>query len=125
MSTFAVIFQLAKNVVDVHVFKTSLDGEIFSGGKKCQESNIGDSDNTGDGGKIVSGAIGACSEGIEARRTCLDGKSKVVIVKETNTIKTRQNRIKTRQKGKRGKAGKSQKQLQWVEGEKPKKTQKE
>nr|GEV09088.1 hypothetical protein [Tanacetum cinerariifolium] len=27
----------------------SLDGEIFSGGKKCQESNIGDSDNTADG----------------------------------------------------------------------------
>nr|GFC22224.1 hypothetical protein [Tanacetum cinerariifolium] len=33
----------------------SLDGEIFSGGKKCQESNIGDSDNTRDGGKIVAG----------------------------------------------------------------------
>nr|GEU48126.1 hypothetical protein [Tanacetum cinerariifolium] len=39
----------------------SLDGELFSGGKKCQESNIGDSDNTGDGGKIVGRAIGACS----------------------------------------------------------------
>ncbi|GKB29411.1 hypothetical protein Tco_0868812, partial [Tanacetum coccineum] len=39
---------------------TSLGGEIFSGGKKCWESNIGDSDNTGDGGKIVGGAIGAC-----------------------------------------------------------------
>ncbi|GJW64940.1 hypothetical protein Tco_0116824, partial [Tanacetum coccineum] len=38
----------------------SLGGEIFSGRKKCQESNIGDSDNTGDGGKIVGGAIGAC-----------------------------------------------------------------
>nr|GEW56931.1 hypothetical protein [Tanacetum cinerariifolium] len=25
-----------------------LDGEIFSGGKKCQELNIGDNDNTGD-----------------------------------------------------------------------------
>ncbi|GJS81349.1 hypothetical protein Tco_0747890 [Tanacetum coccineum] len=37
----------------------SLGGEIFSGGKKCQESNIGDSDNTGDGGKIVGGAIGS------------------------------------------------------------------
>nr|GEV39646.1 hypothetical protein [Tanacetum cinerariifolium] len=37
-----------------------LDGEIFSEGKKCRESNIGDSDNTGDGGKIVGGAIGAC-----------------------------------------------------------------
>nr|GEU57637.1 hypothetical protein [Tanacetum cinerariifolium] len=43
----------------------SLDGEIFSKGKKCQESNIGDSDNTGDGGKIVGRAIGACSGGIE------------------------------------------------------------
>ncbi|GKF25792.1 hypothetical protein Tco_0081686, partial [Tanacetum coccineum] len=38
----------------------SLGGEISSRGKKCQESNIGDSDNTGDGGKIVSGAIRAC-----------------------------------------------------------------
>nr|GEW35619.1 hypothetical protein [Tanacetum cinerariifolium] len=42
----------------------SLDGKIFSGGKNCQESNIGDSDNTGDGGKIVGGAIGACNRGI-------------------------------------------------------------
>nr|GFA71675.1 hypothetical protein [Tanacetum cinerariifolium] len=41
-----------------------LDGEIFSGGKKCQESNIGDSDSTGDGGKIIGRAIGACSGGI-------------------------------------------------------------
>ncbi|GKE74679.1 hypothetical protein Tco_1536720, partial [Tanacetum coccineum] len=41
-------------------FSASLRGEIFSGGKKCQESNIGDSDNIGDGGKIVGGAIGAC-----------------------------------------------------------------
>ncbi|GJW53650.1 hypothetical protein Tco_0097735 [Tanacetum coccineum] len=31
-----------------------LGGEIFSGGKKCRESNIGDSDNTRDGGKIVT-----------------------------------------------------------------------
>ncbi|GJS44911.1 hypothetical protein Tco_0595032 [Tanacetum coccineum] len=38
----------------------SLGGEIFSGGKKCRESNIGDNDNTRDGGKIVGGAIGAC-----------------------------------------------------------------
>nr|GEV00236.1 putative reverse transcriptase domain-containing protein [Tanacetum cinerariifolium] len=38
----------------------SLDGEIFLGGKKCQESNIGDSDNIEDGGKIVGGAIGSC-----------------------------------------------------------------
>nr|GEW87419.1 hypothetical protein [Tanacetum cinerariifolium] len=29
----------------------SLDGEIFSEGKKCQESNIGDSDNTVDRGE--------------------------------------------------------------------------
>nr|GEX75268.1 hypothetical protein [Tanacetum cinerariifolium] len=93
MSIFAVIFQLAENVVDSIKFKdslngysggdvfdligdvdptdkdgdfgmgdstgvlASLDGEIFSRGKKCQESNIGDSDNTGDG---------------VARRTCLD-----------------------------------------------------
>nr|GEZ46666.1 hypothetical protein [Tanacetum cinerariifolium] len=33
----------------------SLDGEIFLGGKKCRESNISDSDNTRDGGKIVDG----------------------------------------------------------------------
>nr|GFB56212.1 hypothetical protein [Tanacetum cinerariifolium] len=33
----------------------SLDSEIFSGGKECQESNIGDSDNTRDRGKIVVG----------------------------------------------------------------------
>ncbi|GJS78045.1 hypothetical protein Tco_0727926 [Tanacetum coccineum] len=38
----------------------SLGGEIFLGGKKCQESNISDSDNTGDGSKIVSRAIRAC-----------------------------------------------------------------
>ncbi|GKF67508.1 hypothetical protein Tco_0197187, partial [Tanacetum coccineum] len=38
----------------------SLGGEIFSRGKKCQKSNIGDSDNTRDGGEIVSGGIGAC-----------------------------------------------------------------
>nr|GEX05275.1 hypothetical protein [Tanacetum cinerariifolium] len=70
----------------------SLDGEIFLGGKKCQESNIRDSDNTRDRGRIVGGAIGACSEGIEtemARRTCLDGKSKVVIVKIWEAIKSR------------------------------------
>ncbi|GKD35231.1 hypothetical protein Tco_1250740 [Tanacetum coccineum] len=38
----------------------SLGGEIFSGAKKCQELNIGDSDNTRDRGKIVGGEIGAC-----------------------------------------------------------------
>nr|GEW74210.1 reverse transcriptase domain-containing protein [Tanacetum cinerariifolium] len=35
----------------------SLGVKIFTGGKKCRESNIGDSDNTEDGGKIVGGAI--------------------------------------------------------------------
>ncbi|GJT48534.1 hypothetical protein Tco_0974691 [Tanacetum coccineum] len=35
-------------------------------GKKCRESNIGDSDNIRDGGKIVGGAIGACG-GIVSR----------------------------------------------------------
>ncbi|GKB63354.1 hypothetical protein Tco_0919540, partial [Tanacetum coccineum] len=38
----------------------SLGDEIFSGEKQCRESNISDSDNTGDGGKIVSEVIGAC-----------------------------------------------------------------
>nr|GEW85901.1 hypothetical protein [Tanacetum cinerariifolium] len=36
------------------------DGKISSGIKKSQGSNIGDSDNTRDEGKIVGGAIGAC-----------------------------------------------------------------
>nr|GFC30410.1 hypothetical protein [Tanacetum cinerariifolium]GFC30911.1 hypothetical protein [Tanacetum cinerariifolium] len=49
---------------------SSLDGKIFSGGKKCQESNIGDCDNTGDGGKIVSGAIGACGGIAKANLGC-------------------------------------------------------
>nr|GEY08403.1 hypothetical protein [Tanacetum cinerariifolium] len=70
MRILAVIFQLVKNVVDVRVFKSmsdedrdigmgdstgvsvSLDGEILSGGRKCQESKIGDSDNTGNGEDI-------------------------------------------------------------------------
>ncbi|GKF45659.1 hypothetical protein Tco_0135461, partial [Tanacetum coccineum] len=38
----------------------SLGGEIFSRGKKVRKSNIGDSDNIGDGVKIVGEAIGAC-----------------------------------------------------------------
>nr|GEU34594.1 putative ribonuclease H-like domain-containing protein [Tanacetum cinerariifolium] len=42
----------------------SLDGEIFSGGKKCQESSIGDSDNTGDGD---------CHSGNEVRVNGLKG----------------------------------------------------
>nr|GEX47615.1 retrovirus-related Pol polyprotein from transposon TNT 1-94 [Tanacetum cinerariifolium] len=69
MSIFAVIFHLAENASGGDVFdligdvdptdedgeigmgdstgvSASLDGEIFSGGKKCQESYIGDSDNT-------------------------------------------------------------------------------
>ncbi|GKF19526.1 hypothetical protein Tco_0068164 [Tanacetum coccineum] len=45
---------------DLTRVSVSLGGEIFSGEKKCQKSNIGDSDNTGDGGKIVGGTIGAC-----------------------------------------------------------------
>nr|GFA58991.1 hypothetical protein [Tanacetum cinerariifolium] len=36
----------------------SLDGEMFLEGKKHQESNIGDSDNTRYGGKIVAGIEG-------------------------------------------------------------------
>ncbi|GKD07316.1 hypothetical protein Tco_1187001 [Tanacetum coccineum] len=54
--------------------------EVFKVVKSSREeinirkSNIGDSDNTGDGGKIVGGAIRACG-GIVARRTFLDGKS--------------------------------------------------
>nr|GFA27553.1 hypothetical protein [Tanacetum cinerariifolium] len=78
MSIFAVILHLAENASGGDVFdligdvdptdedgdigmgdstgvSASLDGEIFSGGKKCWESNIGDSDNTGDGRKIVAG----------------------------------------------------------------------
>nr|GEY18193.1 hypothetical protein [Tanacetum cinerariifolium] len=35
-------------------------GKISLGRKKSQGSNIGDSDNTGDEGKTVGGAIGAC-----------------------------------------------------------------
>ncbi|GKB14494.1 hypothetical protein Tco_0848417 [Tanacetum coccineum] len=38
----------------------SLGGKISSRGKKSQESNIGHSDNTGDGGKIVCEAIRDC-----------------------------------------------------------------
>ncbi|GJZ21202.1 hypothetical protein Tco_0558241 [Tanacetum coccineum] len=45
---------------DLTGVSVSLGDEIFSGGKKCRKSNIGDSDNTGDGGKIVGGAIGGC-----------------------------------------------------------------
>nr|GEU75981.1 hypothetical protein [Tanacetum cinerariifolium] len=84
MSIFAVIFQLAENAMDAggDMFdligdvdptnedgdirmgdstsvSASLDGEIFSREKKCQESNIGDSDNTEDGGhhKKVRGIV--------------------------------------------------------------------
>nr|GEX00619.1 retrovirus-related Pol polyprotein from transposon TNT 1-94 [Tanacetum cinerariifolium] len=53
----------------------SLDGEIFLRGKKFRESNIGDSDNIRDGGKIVA-VIGDAV----ARRTSMAGKRKVVIV---------------------------------------------
>nr|GEU82973.1 hypothetical protein [Tanacetum cinerariifolium] len=106
MSIFAVIFQLDENVVDLggDVFDligdvdptdedgdigmgdsigvlASLDGEIFSGGKKCWESNIGHSDNTEDGGKIVGGAIGACGEigkrDSEAKRSLVKSSQKL------------------------------------------------
>ncbi|GJS10616.1 hypothetical protein Tco_0367412 [Tanacetum coccineum] len=45
---------------DLTGVSVTLGVEIFSGGKKCRKSNIGDSDNTGDGGKIVGEAIRAC-----------------------------------------------------------------
>ncbi|GJV17698.1 hypothetical protein Tco_1363021 [Tanacetum coccineum] len=38
----------------------SLGGGISLGGKKSQESNVGDSDNTRDGGTIVGGGIVTC-----------------------------------------------------------------
>nr|GEV50166.1 hypothetical protein [Tanacetum cinerariifolium] len=52
MSIFAVISRECDGDIgmsDSTGVLVSLDGEIFSGGKKCRESNIGDSDNTGDG----------------------------------------------------------------------------
>ncbi|GJY92818.1 hypothetical protein Tco_0508600 [Tanacetum coccineum] len=57
----------------------SLGGGISSGGKKYQESNIGDSGNTGDGDKTSGGSIGACG-GIggslaAALYTCIYGSS--------------------------------------------------
>ncbi|GJQ90769.1 hypothetical protein Tco_0001908 [Tanacetum coccineum] len=59
----------------------SLGGEIFSRGKKCQESNIGDSDNTRDGGKIVGGAIRACGgigeRASEAKRSLVKSSEKL------------------------------------------------
>ncbi|GKC21766.1 hypothetical protein Tco_1023916, partial [Tanacetum coccineum] len=66
---------------DLTGVSVSLGGEIFSGGKKCQESNISDSDNTGDGGKIVGGAVGAC-DGIgerasEAKRSLVKSSEKL------------------------------------------------
>nr|GEU29621.1 hypothetical protein [Tanacetum cinerariifolium] len=48
----------------------SLYGEIFSGEKKSRESNIGDSDNTGDRGKTTGRAIIAWGGGI-ASYACL------------------------------------------------------
>ncbi|GJY30848.1 hypothetical protein Tco_0414343 [Tanacetum coccineum] len=59
----------------------SLGGEIFLGGKKCHESNISNSDNTGDGGKIVSGAIGSCGgigeRASEAKRSLVKSSKKL------------------------------------------------
>ncbi|GJU77737.1 hypothetical protein Tco_1274807 [Tanacetum coccineum] len=58
-----------------------LGGEIFLGVKKCRKSNIGDSDNTGDGGKIVGGAIGACGgigeRASEAKRSLVKSSKKL------------------------------------------------
>ncbi|GJZ34052.1 hypothetical protein Tco_0579488 [Tanacetum coccineum] len=47
-----------------------LGGGISSGGKKSQELNVGDSDNTGDGGKIVGGGIVTCS-GLMVSYACM------------------------------------------------------
>nr|GEU32329.1 hypothetical protein [Tanacetum cinerariifolium] len=57
-------------------------GEISSGGRKSRESNIGDSDNTRDEGKIVGGAIGACSGGIGER----DSEAKRSLVKSSKKL---------------------------------------
>ncbi|GJZ39475.1 hypothetical protein Tco_0586038 [Tanacetum coccineum] len=66
---------------DLTGVSVSLGGEIFPGGKKCQKSNIGDSDNTGDGGKIVGGAIGACGgigeRASEAKRSLVKSSEKL------------------------------------------------
>nr|GEU34469.1 hypothetical protein [Tanacetum cinerariifolium] len=58
-------------------------GEILAGGRKSRESNIGDSDNTRDGGKIVYGAIGACSRGIGKK----DSEAKKSLVKSSKKLK--------------------------------------
>ncbi|GJX88579.1 hypothetical protein Tco_0340593 [Tanacetum coccineum] len=59
----------------------SLGGEMLLRGKKCQESNIGDSDNTGDRGKIVGGAIRACGgigeRACEAKRSLVKSSEKL------------------------------------------------
>nr|GEX17101.1 putative ribonuclease H-like domain-containing protein [Tanacetum cinerariifolium] len=68
--------------------------------------------------------LGSRSEMIETGIPCLVTTSfwKRIRLKRD---KSEQNRIKTGQKGKRGEARKSQDQSQWIEQEKPKKTQKE
>nr|GFC05754.1 hypothetical protein [Tanacetum cinerariifolium] len=75
----------------------SLDGKIFSGGKKCQESNIGDCDNTEDGGKIVSGAIGACGgigeRASEAKRSVVKSSEKL---KEVFPVRLGNSPVKSR-----------------------------
>ncbi|GJU47978.1 hypothetical protein Tco_1217533 [Tanacetum coccineum] len=48
----------------------SLGGGISLGGKKTQESNIGNSDNTRDGGTIVGGRIVTCG-GLMASYACM------------------------------------------------------
>ncbi|GKA33661.1 hypothetical protein Tco_0720090 [Tanacetum coccineum] len=59
----------------------SLGGKILLRGKKCQESNIGDSDNIGDRGKIVGGVIGACGgigeRACEAKRSLVKSSEKL------------------------------------------------
>nr|GEZ71216.1 hypothetical protein [Tanacetum cinerariifolium] len=59
----------------------SLGGKIFSRGKKCQESNIRDSDKTRGGGKIVGGTIGACGEIGES-----DSEAKISLVKSPEKL---------------------------------------
>ncbi|GKD80901.1 hypothetical protein Tco_1347740 [Tanacetum coccineum] len=51
----------------------SLGDEIFSEGKKSQESSIGDSDNTGDGGKTAGRAIITWGGGIASLISELEG----------------------------------------------------
>ncbi|GKA11664.1 hypothetical protein Tco_0691210 [Tanacetum coccineum] len=51
----------------------SLGDEIFSKGKKSQESNIGNSNNTADGGKTAGGVIITWGGGIASFISELEG----------------------------------------------------